>query len=110
MPSVFDGMARALSGAFGDMVTIRPRIGQPCEVRAVIRSEAIEELDDLGGPAVGTSEWVILLEPTDAASVKLGDVVEHQIDGACHKFSILRPLEPSAPTADGLRTFVLKRV
>ena len=44
MPSVFDGMARALSGAFGDMVTIRPRIGQPCEVRAVIRSEAIEEL------------------------------------------------------------------
>lgn len=77
---VFDGLAGAFTGAFGQTVTITPNGGASRDIIAIFRDKSEE--DDLGGYGAMIREVYISAASEDVADITEGDAVV--VDGVSY--------------------------
>lgn len=74
---LFDGMAGAFTGAFGQTVSVTPSGGDARDIQAIFRRKS--EPDDLGGYGAVVSETYISAASEDVADISEGDAIT--VDG-----------------------------
>lgn len=106
MTSLYDGLAGVLNDIFGAPVKHTTKAGVCRELRGVFRREPDEYVDDEGRAVVVVGPS-LRLQKSDAANVKVGDVIE--IEGGA-RFQVTGWRPNISPAADAFILFDLEAV
>ena len=84
MASVFSGMATALNGVFGDVVTVTPNGQASRDIQGILREDPDEVIDQSGVSVVSVS-ITLKAQKADVADLRRGDVIVGS-DGVQYKY------------------------
>lgn len=106
MVSVFDGMATALNGIFGETITVTPSAQPSRDIQGILRHEPLEVLDQ-NGVAVSTVEIWLKANKTDVSDLRRGDLISNE-NGDQYRY--ISKLASGSPADDAFVTISLEEV
>lgn len=106
MTSVFDGLAGITNRVFGADVVHIPAGQSARTIRAIFRSEPIEEDTGDGRPVLILSPTVSV-QAADAALIDVGDEIRPSLGG---EYIVVNKIANGSPASDAFTIFELEKV